>query len=184
MKKYFLSLMFVLLSVVAVVAATSYGIGNPYSVTPSAQGDIYRNMSTGTLWYANSTTKGDWTQLTPVVADGSLRAPFAEMNATKLILGVDSVDITSAIADATLDAAILNVSTTATGDILNVADGVDGQVLTIFYHAQAAGTNNLVITPTNLASGTSITLSNLTERAVMVFNGTEWYVIYTNGTVN
>ena len=184
MKKYFLSLILVLVSVVAVMAATSFGIGNPYSVTPAASGDIYKNMSTGTLWKANSTTKGDWTQLTPVISDGSADAPFVEMNATKLIVGIDSLSIAGASGAATLDASVLNVTTSATGDILTVDDGDEGQILTVIYKAQGHATDSLVITPDNLASGTSVTLANLSERAVMLFNGTEWYVIYTNGTVN
>lgn len=184
MKKYFIALVMVLVSFVAVMAATSFGIGNPYSVTPTASGDIYKNMSTGTLWKANSTTKGDWTQLTPVISDGSADAPFVEMNATKLVVGIDTVAIAGASGAATLDASVLNVSTTATGDILTVADGDEGQMLTVIYKGQAQATDSLVITPDNLASGTTITLSNLSERAVMLFNGTEWYLIYTNGTVN
>jgi hypothetical protein len=83
MKKFFLILALVLVGAV-VFGATSFGIGNPYSVTAANAGDIYRNMSTGTLWKANSTTKGDWTQLPPVVADGSALAPFTSLQTTNL----------------------------------------------------------------------------------------------------
>lgn len=193
MKKYFLTLILVLASVVTVLAATSYGIGNPYSITPTSDADLYMNTANGSIWRANSTTKGDWTKLLPVIADGSASAPFdlitavdadvTDLNVDKIVVDIDTVAITAASAPATLDASVLNVSTTAAGDILTVADGVNGQMLTIFYHAQALATNTLVITPAHLASGTTITMSNLTERALMMFNGTEWYVVYTNGTV-
>lgn len=81
MKKFLVSL-FLILVVVAASALinTSYGIGSPYGVTPTTIGDIYKDVRTGQLYKALSTTKGDWEKMTPVAADGSVSAPFTTMN--------------------------------------------------------------------------------------------------------
>lgn len=44
-------------------------------------------------------------------------------------------------------------------------------------------TNNLVVTPTNMANGTTITFDASGEYAMLVFDGTSWNVVSTNATV-
>ena len=86
MKRYFLALVMVLIGMVAVMAATSFGVGKPYGITPTAEGDLYMDTVNHSIWKANSTKKGDWSLLEPVVANGSPEAPFVAVCATMLKL--------------------------------------------------------------------------------------------------
>lgn len=78
-----------------------YGTGAPYSITASATGVIYRDLNTGVLWQANSTTKGDWSKLTPQVADGSASAPYNTLYVTTINDGA-VVSLTAAEKDQAL----------------------------------------------------------------------------------
>lgn len=92
-----------------------YGVGSPYSITASATGVIYRDLNTGVLWQANSTTKGDWSKLTPQVADGSASAPYNTLYVTTINDGA-VVSMTAAEKDqalngtATLDFAATSIN--------------------------------------------------------------------------
>jgi len=44
-------------------------------------------------------------------------------------------------------------------------------------NTSTGGTNNVVITPTNLAGGTTITLDAPGESVVCIFKASKWYVI-------
>jgi len=61
-----------------------------------------------------------------------------------------------------------------------LADGVGGQIKMIL-NTSTSGTNNVVITPDNLAGGTTITLNAPGESAVCIFKASKWYVIGGNG---
>ena len=62
-----------------------------------------------------------------------------------------------------------------------LADGTAGQVKII--KLETKDTNNMVVTPSNLADGSTITFDATGEVAVLVFDGTNWQVVYTNATV-
>jgi hypothetical protein len=62
-----------------------------------------------------------------------------------------------------------------------LADGTVGQLKII--KLKTLDTNNMVLTPANLADGTTITFDATGEVAVLMFVGTAWEVIYTNATV-
>lgn len=119
MKKYFLALVMVLLSFVAVTAATSFGIGKPYGITPTAEGDLYMDTVNHSIWRANSTKKGDWSLLDPVVANGSSEAPFdyVSTNMIKLVPSASAPEDISATGTIYLDAAsmTLKILTDTTG---------------------------------------------------------------------
>lgn len=71
-------------------------------------------------------------------------------------------------------------TTTGAGDAGTLADGVDGQEKVIV-HVVDGGSG--VLTPTNLANGTTITFTNVGEAAHLIFLGTEWHVVALYGAV-
>jgi len=72
-------------------------------------------------------------------------------------------------------------TSTATGNALTLADGVEGQLKTIVYVAEAAGADTGVLTPTNLGAGTTITFTNVGDACVLQFLGTEWWAVSLRG---
>lgn len=62
----------------------------------------------------------------------------------------------------------------AGGDTFTLADGTNGQVMTI---AMLSSTGTATITPANFASGTSITFNAAGDSVTLQFLGTKWYVI-------
>ena len=70
---------------------------------------------------------------------------------------------------------IHEITTTGTGNALTLADGVEGQRLTVLYVAEGAGTDTAVVTPTNFGSGSTITFSTLGQSARLLFTNGKWY---------
>lgn len=70
---------------------------------------------------------------------------------------------------------IHEITTTGTGDALTLADGAEGQRLTVVYVAEGAGTDTAVLTPTNFGSGTTITFATLGQSAKLIFTNGKWY---------
>lgn len=68
------------------------------------------------------------------------------------------------------------LNTDAGGDAYTLADGtVKGQLKKIFLLVDGGG--DAVITPANLASGTTITMNDANDYVVLLWNGTDWVVI-------
>ena len=77
--------------------------------------------------------------------------------------------------------AITEVNQTAGAVSLSLADGTDGQIKTII--AIGTGSNNIVITPTNLRGGSTITLNAEGETVQCLFKNSKWNVIGGHGFV-
>lgn len=71
------------------------------------------------------------------------------------------------------------INTTGGATTHTMADGASGQIKTITCITYAA---DAVITPTNLAAGTTITLNAAGDSWTGVFYGSEWYTIALSGT--
>lgn len=180
MKRYLVALFLVLL-VTAAFAVNSSGVGSPYSLTPTARGDLYRDKLNGNIWVSGSDTKGDWAMVEPVIANGSPEAPFYDLNATKVTVGVAS---SVASAPAPLDVTVLYATSTAASNTLRIADGEEGQLYNVIYGAELAAGDTIEIIPAKFADGASITLDAKFKRAMLVFVAGKWHLLYTNGTVN
>jgi hypothetical protein len=76
---------------------------------------------------------------------------------------------------------IVNYTSTATGNALTLADGVEGQLLTILYVAEAAGTDTGILTPTNRGGYATITFNAIGDSVTLVFANTRWYIIGSRG---
>jgi hypothetical protein len=78
--------------------------------------------------------------------------------------------------------AITAINATSATHAAGLADGSDGQVKTIL-NVSTSGTNNIIITPTNLAGYTTITLNAPGETVTCLFKSSKWYIIGGNGYV-
>ena len=78
--------------------------------------------------------------------------------------------------------AVTEVNATSATHAGALADGTAGQIKMIL-NTSTGGTNDVVITPNNLAGGTTITLNAPGESVVCIFKASKWYVIGGNGFV-
>jgi len=72
--------------------------------------------------------------------------------------------------------AVTEINATSATHAGALADGTAGQIKMIL-NTSTGGTNNVVITPANLAGGSTITLNAPGESAVCIFKASNWYVI-------
>ena len=72
--------------------------------------------------------------------------------------------------------AVTEINATSATHAGALADGTAGQIKMIL-NTSTSGTNNVVITPANLAGGTTITLDAPGESVVCIFKASKWYVI-------
>ena len=82
-----------------------------------------------------------------------------------------AIDVTSAITE---------INATSATHAAGFADGSDGQLKTII-NVSTSGTNNVVITPTNLRGYSNITLNAPGETVTLLFKNSNWNVIAGNG---
>tara|TARA_R110001583_G_scaffold8501_1_gene40544 strand:+ start:73 stop:531 length:459 start_codon:yes stop_codon:yes gene_type:complete len=116
--------------------------------------------------------------LNPSISDS--RDGKSTLNDVETIIAGDGADNAVPLS---LDVTTSFVSTAGSRTHVSLADGILGQVKRIV-HSNRVGTNDLVITPTNLATlqadgsaGTTIT-SNLQKRSVtLMYDGGNWQVI-------
>ena len=76
--------------------------------------------------------------------------------------------------------AITEINATSATHACGMADGSDGQVKTII-NVSTSGTNNIVITPSNLRGYSTITLNAPGETVTCLFKNSNWNVIAGNG---
>ena len=79
-----------------------------------------------------------------------------------------------------ITSAVTEVDATSAVGNLSLADGAEGQIKT-FINVSTSGTNNVVITPTNLRGGTTITLNAEGETVTCMFKNAKWNVLAGNG---
>ena len=91
-----------------------------------------------------------------------------------------TADASSQVANIT--SAVTEVDATSATGALSLADGAEGQIKT-FINVSTSGTNNVVITPTNLRGGTTITLNAEGETVTCMFKNAKWNVIAGHGFV-
>ena len=89
-----------------------------------------------------------------------------------------TADASSQVANITSAVTVVD-ATSAVGN-LSLADGAEGQIKT-FINVSTSGTNNVVITPTNLRGGTTITLNAEGETVTCMFKNAKWNVLAGNG---
>ena len=90
-----------------------------------------------------------------------------------------TADASSQVANVT--SAVTEVNATSSTGAISLADGADGQIKT-FINVSTSGTNNVVITPTNLRGGTTITLDAEGETITLLFKNAKWNIIASHGS--
>ena len=90
-----------------------------------------------------------------------------------------TADASSQVANVT--SAVTEVNATSSTGAISLADGADGQIKT-FINVSTSGSNNVVITPTNLRGGTTITLDAEGETVTLLFKNAKWNIIASHGS--
>ena len=128
---------------------------------------LYKSGSKSSMVYIN---EGDTSScdFNPI----STSAGVLIKDETSASSGASAVPVTSAIHE---------ITTTGTGDALTLADGSEGQVLKLVYVAEGAGTDTAVLTPSNLAGGTTITFNAVGDSCSLLFTNGSWYIIGSYG---
>jgi len=78
--------------------------------------------------------------------------------------------------------AITVINATSTNGNVSLGDGFDGQIKT-FINTSTSGTNDVVITPTNLRGFNTITLNAPGETVTLLFKSSEWNILAGHGYV-
>lgn len=99
----------------------------------------------------------------PLVSDGKVIS-----GATTTTSGAGAVAVTGAIHE---------VTTTGTGDALTLVDGTEGQRLSVVYVAEGAGGDTAILTPSNLAGGTTVTFNAVGDSADLLFTNGNWFFL-------
>ena len=94
-----------------------------------------------------------------------------------------ALDGTSQVITNTTDAvnvstSITHLNTTGGAHAGGLADGTNGQIKII---TMIADGGDSVITPTNLANGSTITFNDVGDTAMLIFTNTNWVVVSNNG---
>ena len=74
-------------------------------------------------------------------------------------------------------------TSTAAGNALTLADGVEGQMKVIVYVAETAGADTGILTPANLGAGTTITFNTVGDACILQYLGTDWWAVSLRGAV-
>jgi hypothetical protein len=74
-------------------------------------------------------------------------------------------------------------TSTAAGNALTLADGVEGQMKVIVYVAETAVGDTGILTPTNLGAGTTITFNTVGDACILQYLGTDWWAVSLRGAV-
>lgn len=167
-----------------VAAATTI---NNITVTPPFAGATLTLADTKTFTVSNTLTLAgtDGTTMT----FPSTSASLARVDAAQTFTGsqtfsgpvIETVQALSGPGAVNITQPVTKFTSTATGNALTLADGVEGQLKTVVYVAEAAGADTGILTPANLGAGTTITFTNVGDACILQFIGTEWWAISLRG---
>jgi O-acetylhomoserine/O-acetylserine sulfhydrylase-like pyridoxal-dependent enzyme len=91
----------------------------------------------------------------------------------------DTVHLCDTVAEAIdVTKSITHIDTTAGAHAGTMANGTNGQIKII---TMIVDGGNSVITPTNLAGGTTITFDDVGDTAMLIFTNSNWVLISNNG---
>lgn len=112
------------------------------------------------------TTTGDAVELSGGITAANVVNTGIEVTTTATLSGAGAVPLT---------ARYVFLTTAGTGaDALTLADGADGQVITVITSVETAGGDTSVITPANMTNGTASTHNAPGDSTTFIFDGTGW----------
>jgi hypothetical protein len=169
-----------------VATATSI---NKVAITQPATSATLTIANTKTLTISNSLTLAGTDATTMTFPSTS--ASIARTDAAQTFTGnqtfsgafIQGVQALSGAGAVNITQPVTKFTSTATGNALTLADGVEGQLKTIVYVAEAAGGDTGILTPTNLGAGTTITFNAVGDACVLQFLGSDWWAISLRGAV-
>lgn len=170
----------------ALGAATAATVNN-VTLTPPASGATLTLADGKTLTVSHSLTLAgtDSTTMTfPATSATIARTDAAQtFSGTQTFSGpvVEAVQALSGPGAVNITQPVTAFTSTGTGNALTLADGVQGQLKTIVYVAEAAGADTGVLTPANLGAGTTITFTNVGDACILQFIGADWWAISLRG---
>jgi hypothetical protein len=172
--------------ILGVATATSI---NKVAITAPATSATLSIANTKTLTVNNSLTLAGTDSTTMTFPSTS--ATIARTDAAQAFTGtqtfngpvVEDVQALSGAGAVNITKPVTKFTSTATGNALTLADGVEGQLKTIVYVAEAAGGDTGILTPTNLGAGTTITFNAVGDACILQFLGSDWWAISLRGAV-
>ncbi len=166
--------------------------GGLFSITDDKSGQLFgvADVSGNDIMYADA----DWliklgnpfqTGGVPLELDYNSTTGDTTLATNAIDVNLNNYLITSTATPANIDVtkSIIKIRTTTSGDLLDLPDGVDGQIITLLYTAETAGGDFVRVTPTNLTGFTDIRLNNVGEGCELYFTDGSWIVKSNNGTV-
>jgi hypothetical protein len=144
----------------ALVFATSPNLVTPNLVTPT--------LVTPTLGVASSTSINNSGNITTntLIADEITTGPIVGL--IDSLVGPGAVDLTTLTT---------SFESTGTGDALTLGDGFVGQIKTIVYSAEAAGTDTGVLTPDTPLGYSTITFNDIGDSVTLQYVVAGWAVV-------
>jgi hypothetical protein len=106
--------------------------------------------------------------------DGDLTVTDLTASGAVVFSGIETIAAGGTTTAADLTKSLHSVDADAGGDIVTLADGTIGQIMT-FVCVSATGV--LTLTPANLAGGTSVTMNAAGESVILQFVDTQWYIM-------
>lgn len=172
--------------ILGVATATSI---NKVAITAPATSATLSIANTKTLTVSNSLTLAGTDSTTMTFPSTS--ASIARTDAAQTFTGnqtfsgpvIEAVQALSGAGAVNITQPVTKFTSTATGNALTLVDGVEGQLKTIVYVAEAAGGDTGILTPTNLGAGTTITFNAVGDACVLQFLGSDWWAISLRGAV-
>lgn len=169
-------------------AATATSINKVAITAPATSATI--TIANGKTFAANHSLTLAGTDST-IMTFPSTSATIARTDAAQTFTGtqtfngpvVEAVQALSGAGPVNITQPVTAFTSTATGNALTLADGVEGQLKTIVYVAEAAGGDTGILTPTNLGAGTTITFNAVGDACVLQFLGSDWWAISLRGAV-
>jgi len=98
----------------------------------------------------------------------------AGIDAKVIFAGTETIAAGGTSTALSLSKTVHYVDADAGGDTFTLADGTEGQIMTI---AMASSTGTATITPTNLRGGTSVTFNAAGDSVVLQFIASEWNIL-------
>ena len=166
--------------------------GGLFAITDDKSGQLFgvADVSGNNIMYADA----DWliqmgnpfqTGGVPLELDYNSTTGDTTLATNAIDVNLNNYVITATGSPANIDVtkSIVKIRTTTSADLLDLPDGVDGQVITLIYTSEGAGGDLVRVTPTNLTGFTDIRLNNVGEGCELYFTDGSWIVKSNNGTV-
>jgi len=168
--------------------ATATSINNVTITAPAASSTL--TIANNKTLTANNTLTLAGTDSTTMTFP-STSASIARTDAAQTFTGdqtfsgpvIEGVQSLSGAGDVNITQPVTKFTSTATGNALTLVNGVEGQIKTIVYVAEAAGGDTGILTPTNLGAGTTITFNTVGDACILQFLGADWWAISLRGAV-